>query len=164
MRRGLFILAMFIAMAVSGQDARAVEFGTRYKYQHLQNLTAKSPAGEALSLGYATQTHSFLLPYKTHSFLLPYKMTGYYALTVRGSGKDLYGIPRDVYHELSPEKIEQMQRAGTLPNPLPPYHHTIFEYMFAYVLWWCIPVTLLFIWMFTMLGIGSSARDGTRTA
>jgi hypothetical protein len=155
MRRALFILAMFIAMAVSGQDARAVEFGTRYKYQHLQNLTAKSPAGEALSLGYATQTHSFLLPYK---------MTGYYALTVRGSGKDLYGIPRDVYHELSPEKIEQMQRAGTLPNPLPPYHHTIFEYMFAYTLWWCIPVALLFIWVFTMLGIGTSTRDGTRAA
>jgi hypothetical protein len=155
MRRGLFILAMFIAMAMSGQDARAAEFGTRYKYQHLQNLTAKSPAGEALALGYASETHSFILPYK---------MTGYYALNVIGSGKNLNGRPVNVYHELSPEKIEQMQRAGTLPNPLPPYHHTIFDYIFAYTLWWCVPVALLFIWMFTMLGIGTPPYDQTRRA
>jgi hypothetical protein len=155
MRRGLFILSVFIVMAVSGQDARAAEFGTRSKYQHLQNLTEKSPNGEALALGYVSVTHSFILPYK---------MTGDYVLTVRGSGKDLNGRALDVYHELSREKIEQMQRAGTLPNPLPPYRHTIFEYIMGHVLWWCIPVTLLFIGMFSMLGIGSSTRDQTRRA
>ena len=155
MRRGLFILSVFIVMAVSGQDARAAEFGTRSKYQHLQDLAEKGPKGEALALGYVTVTHSFILPYK---------MTGEYALMVKRSGKDLNGRPLDVYHELSPEKIEQMQRTGALPNPLPPYRHTIFEYMFGYVLWWCIPVTLLFIAMFSMLGIGSSTRGETRSA
>jgi hypothetical protein len=64
MRRGLLILAVFILMAVSGQDAHAAEFGTRHPYQHLQDLTAKGPKGEALALGYETVTHSFILPYK----------------------------------------------------------------------------------------------------
>jgi len=159
MRRGLFILAVFILavftlMAVSAQDARAAKFGTRDSYQHLQDLTEKGPKGEALALGYVTTTHSFFLPYK---------MTGEYVLLVRGSGRDLFA-GRDIYHTLPQAKIEQMQRAGALPNPLPPARHTIFDYLGAYILWWCIPVTLLFIAFFSMLGIGSSTRDETRPA
>jgi hypothetical protein len=149
MLRGLFILSVFVVMAMSGQDACAAEFGTRTKYQHLQDLAAKSPKGEALALGYETVTHSFILPYK---------MTGEYVLNVKGSGTDINGRVINVYHELSPEKIEQMQRAGTLPNPLPSPRHTIFEYIFAYILWWCVPVTLLFIAIFSKLGIGTRDR------
>ena len=155
MRCGLFILAMFFAISVSGQDARAAEFGTRTKYQHLQELTAKSPQGEALALGYETVTHSFLAPYK---------MTGAYVLVVKGSTKGIDGRPIDVYHEMSAEKIEDMQRTGALPNPLPSPRHTIFEYIFAYTLWWFPPVALLFGWIFTMLGIGSSTRNQARAA
>jgi hypothetical protein len=154
MRRSLFILAAFILMAVSGQDAHAAKFGTKSSYQHLQDLNAKGPKGEAIALGYETTTHSFFLPYK---------MTGEYGLLVRGSGRDLFA-GRDIYHELSPEKIAQMQRAGALPNPLPRPRHTILDYVMAYVLWWCIPVTLLFIAFFSMLGIGTGARDETRSA
>src|SRR5215510_980462 len=106
MRRGLFILAVFILVAVSGQDAHAARFGTESKYQHLLDLGAKGPKGEALALGYVTTTHWFILSYK---------MTGYYALLVRGGGKDLRGRPVDVYDELPQAKIEQMQRAGALP-------------------------------------------------
>src|SRR3954466_9111553 len=116
MRHGLFILAVFILMAVSGQEAHAARFGTRDKLQHLQDLDAKGPKGEALSLGYVTTTHSFILPYK---------MTGDYALLVRGAGRDLSGRRIDIFDRLPQEKIEQMQRAGALPNPLPPYRHTI---------------------------------------
>jgi hypothetical protein len=154
MRRGLLILTVFILMAVSGRDAHAAEFGTRQRYQHLQNLNAKGPKGEALALGYETVTHSFILPYK---------MTGGYVLLVRGSGRDLFA-GRDIYHALSREKIEQMQRASALPNPLPPYRHTIFDYLFAYMLWWCIPATLVCIWFFSMLGLGSRVGDKTRSA
>jgi hypothetical protein len=154
MRRGLFTLAVFILMAVPGQDARAAEFGTRHHYQHLQDLNAKGPKGESLALGYETVTHSFILPYK---------MTGGYVLLVRGTGRDLFA-GRDVYHALPQEKIEQMQRAGALPNPLPPYRHTIFDYLFAYILWWCIPATFVFVWLFSVLGLGSSTRGETRSA
>ena len=155
MRRGLLILTVFILMAVSGRDAHAAEFGTRQRYQHLQNLNAKGPKGEALALGYETVTHSFLLPYK---------MTGGYVLLVKDSWRDLNGRVSSVYHGLSQEKIGEMQRAGTLPTPLPRARHTIFDYLFAYVLWWCIPVTFFFVWLFSMLGIGSGARDETRPA
>jgi hypothetical protein len=156
MRRGLFTIAIAVLVlaAVSGQDAHAAKFGTKTSYQHLQYLNAKGPKGEALALGYATSTHSFILPYK---------MTGRYVLLVRGSGKDLFA-GRDIYHDLPQEKIAQMQRTGALPNPLPPYRHTIFDYLMAYVLWWCIPVTLLFIGFFSMLGIGSGTRGEIRSA
>lgn len=140
-------------MAASGQDAHAAKFGTKTSYQHLQDLTAKGPKGEALALGYETATHYFFLPYK---------MTGEYVLLVRGSGKDLFA-GRDIYHELSPEKIAQMQRTGALPDPLPRPRHTIFDYLMGYVLWWCIPTTLAFIWLFSMLGIGSGTRPPTES-
>ena len=155
MRRGLFTLAVFILMAVSGQDAHAARFGTRDSYQQLQDLNEKGPKGEALSLGYVTTTHSFILPYK---------MTGDYVLLVRGAGRDLGGRPMNIFHTLPREKIEQMQRAGALPNPLPPYRHTIFDYLWAYILWWCIPVTIALVAFFQMLGIGSRTRGETRSA
>ena len=154
MRRGLFTLALFI-LALSGQDAHAARFGTRDSYQHLQDLDTRGPKGEALALGYVT---------KTHSFFLPYKMTGDYVLLHRGTARDPGGRPMNVYHALPQQQIAQMQRAGTLPNPLPPYRHTIFDYLFAYILWWCIPVTIAFIALFGMLGIGSRTRDATRSA
>jgi hypothetical protein len=153
MRQGLFILAVFILVALSGQDAHAARFGTRDSYQHLQDLNAKGPKGEVLALGYVTTTHSFILPYK---------MTGDYALTVRGGGRDLSGRPMNVYDTLPQEKIEQMQRAGALPNPLPAPRHSIVDYLMAYVLWWCIPVTFGFVMLFQMLGFGT--RDETRSA
>lgn len=153
MRCSLLILALFILTTLSGQDAHALEFGTRRSYQHLPDLSAKGPKGEALALGYETVTHSFLLPYK---------MTGGYVLLVKGSGRGLLA-GRDIYDALSQEKIEQMQRAGALPNPLPPYRHTIFEYLFAYILWWCFPAVVIFIWLFSALGIGSKARDVARS-
>ena len=155
MRQGLFILAVFVLMALSGQDAHAARFGTRDSYHHLQDLKEKGPKGEALALGYVTTTHSFILPYK---------ITGEYALTVRGGGRDLSGRPMNVYDTLSQEKIAQMQRAGALPNPLPAYQHSIVDYLMGYVLWWCIPVTIAFVMLFQMLGIGSRARDETRSA
>jgi hypothetical protein len=142
-------------MAVSGQDAHAARFGTRDSIQHLQDLNEKGPKGEALSLGYVTTTHSFVLPYK---------MSGDYVLVVRGGAKDPSGGARDIFHRLPQEKIAQLQRAGALPNPLPPYRHTIFDYLGAYILWWSIPVTLVFIGFFSMLGIGSRTRGETRSA
>jgi hypothetical protein len=80
MRRGLLIVAAFILMAMSGQDAHAAKFGTKTSYQHLQDLTAKGPKGEALALGYETATHSFFLPYKmTGEYVRrasPFQLTG----------------------------------------------------------------------------------------
>ena len=120
MRRGLFILAT-ILVAVSGQGAHAAKFGTKTSYQHLRDLTAKGPKGEALALGYETATHWFFLSYS---------MTGRYVLVVKGSGKDMFA-GRDIYHVARSikkayrfvhcEKVDyrsERQRGGGL-RPLP---------------------------------------------
>jgi hypothetical protein len=156
MRRSLLVLTVFTLMAGSGPDAQAaLKFGTKDSVQRLQDLAVKGPKGEALSLGYVTTRHSFMLPYR---------LTGAYVLIVRGASKDASGRVRDIFHRLPQEKIEQMQRAGALPNPLPPYRHTIFDYVMGYVLWWCIPVTIAFIALFAKLGFGSGRRGETRPA
>jgi hypothetical protein len=155
MRPGLYILAVFILMAVSAEDAHALRFGTRDSVQRLQDISVRGPNGEALSLGYVTTTHSFMLPYK---------MTGDYVLVVRGQAKDLNGRARDVFHRLTNEKIGQMQRAGVVPNPLPAYRHTIVDYLMGYLLWWVFPLVFVFIGFFSMLGIGSRTRGETRPA
>jgi hypothetical protein len=139
--RSLYILAALIFLATSGHEALAAQFGTRDSYQHLQDISERGPRGEPQSLGYVTTTHSFILPYK---------MTGSYVLVIRGSGRDLSGRPLNVSHTLSQERIEQMQRTGALPNPLPPYRHTIFDYLWAYILWWCIPLTFAVVMFFQM--------------
>ena len=151
MRRGLFILAVFILTTVSVQDAHAtLKFGTTDSVQDLQNLTAKGPNGEALSLGYVTTTHYFMLPYK---------LSGDYVLVVRSGGRG-----GSVFHRLPQDQIEQMQRAGALPNPFPAYRHTIFDYLGGYVLWWLFPATFAFMGILSMLGIGSSTRRESRPA
>ena len=140
---------------MSGEGAHAGKIGTKYKYQRLMELSAKGPNGEALALGYETATHSFGVPYN---------MTGAYVLVVRGGGRDANSRPIDVYDTLPEEKIAQMQRAGALPNPLPPYRITIVDYLGGYVLWWAFPLTFVFIWIFSKLGIGTPIRDGSRSA
>ena len=151
MRRSLFIVAVFILMAVSGRDAHAAKFGTQDSLQLLQELTTRGPQGEALALGYVTTTHFFFLPYN---------MTGDYVLIVAGGGRDLHGRAIDVYHRLPKEKIEEMQRAGELPNPLPPYRHTIVNYLWAYMLWWSIPMVFVVIGFFSR---GSGIHGETRS-
>ena len=141
---------------MSEQDAHAtLYFGTWDKVHHLQNLNEKGPKGEVLSLGYVTTTHSFMLPYK---------MTSDYVLVVKGGQRDLGGRLVNIFHRLPKEKIEQMQRTGVLPNPLPPYRHTIFHYLGAYLLWWSIPAVFALVAFFQMLGISSRRRAATRSA
>jgi hypothetical protein len=146
MRRGLFILAVFILMAMSSRDAHAVLlFGTKDKVEHLQDLNAKGPNGEALYLGYLVSTHSFMLPYS---------MSGDYVLVVRGA--------RDIFYKLPQEKIEQMQRTGALPNPLPVYRYTIGDYILGYTLW-LTPLVFVVLGFFSTSGRGSGTRSETRS-
>jgi hypothetical protein len=151
MRRGLFILATFIlVMAASGQDAHAWVFGTKDTVHHLQPLKEKGPNGEPLVLGFLTSTHAFLLPYSMSD-------GGYVIVVKSGSSNTFYRLPTD--------KIEQFQRSGALPTPLPVYRKTTIDYLGAYVLWWAIPGVLFCIWICSMLGIGSgSTRGETRPA
>lgn len=155
MRRGLFVVAALILLAMSGRDAQAAKFGTSTSFQHLQDLTARGPKGEALALGYVSTTHYFFLAYQ---------LTGDYVLVSKGTGRDLSGRPLNVYDTLPLDKIKQMQSAGTLPNPLPPYRIRFVDYLVGYVLWWSFPLVFALIALFSKLGIGRRTRDETRPA
>ena len=124
MRRGLLILAVFFAMAMSGQAAHAGMYGTQDKINHLQDIKTKGPNGEALYLGFLTSIHAFMLPYSTSD--------GGYVLGITGAS--------DKFYRLSKEKIEQMQRAGALPSPLPVFKRSAIDYVAGYLLW---PVLLI---------------------
>jgi hypothetical protein len=148
MRRGLFILAVFVLIAASGKDAHArLSFGTQDTINHLQDINAKGPNGEALYLGFLTSTHSFLLPYSMSD--------GGYVLGIKGVSDKFYKPPK--------EKIEQMQRAGVLPSRLPVYRRTTLDYIFGYALW---PALLIIAvaCFFQSRGQRSDAYGETRSA
>ena len=144
MRRSLLVLAAFFMMAVSGQDAHALRFGTRDKVHHLQNLKDKGPSGEAMSLGFLTTTHSFMLPYTMSD--------GGYVLIIRGK-----------YYRLSKERIEQLQRAGGLPNPLPVYRRSAGDYVTGYTLWF-VPAIFVVLGFFLTRKREAIAHGETRPA
>jgi hypothetical protein len=147
MRRGLFILALFVVMAMSGKDAHArFSFGTDDTIHHLQDLKVEGKDGEALYLGFLTSTHSFLLPY---------------SMSDRGHVLGVKGA-RDKYYKLPKEMLETMQLAGLLPKQLPAYKRPKSDYLFGYALW---PVLLLGIgWgLFQARGRSSGAYE-TRSA
>ena len=111
---------MFLFLAVSGQHAHAGwMFGTQDRINRLQDIKMKGPKGEDLYLGYLTSIHAFMLPYSTSD--------GGYVFGVRGVS--------DKYYKLPKEKIESMQRAGVLPNPLPVYRRGAIDYVAGYLLW-----------------------------
>jgi hypothetical protein len=125
MRRAVLILAVLILAALSGKDAHAkLFFGTQDKINHLQDLTVKGPNDEALFLGFLTSTHSFMLPYSMSD--------GGYVLGIKGTSDKFFKLPK--------ERIEMMQRAKLLPNPLPVYQRSSGDYLIGYLLW---PVLLL---------------------
>ena len=125
MRRGVFILALLILMAASGRDAHAkLFFGTQDKINYLQDISVKGPQGEALFLGFLTSTHNFMLPYSMSD--------GGHVLGIKGVSDKFYKLPK--------ERIEQLQRAGVLPNPLPVYQRSKGDYLVGYLLW---PVLLI---------------------
>jgi hypothetical protein len=121
MRRGLLILAAFLLIALSGRDAHAglLMFGTQERVNHLQDINMKGPKGEALYLGFLTSMHAFMLPYSVSD--------GGYVLGIKGVSGEYYQLPQ--------EKIEPMQRAGVLPNPLPVYRRTAFDKVVGHILW-----------------------------
>ncbi len=148
MRRGLFILVLFVLVAVSGKDAHAkLFFGTQDTVHHLQDISVKGPNGEDLYLGFLTSRHSFMLPYSMSD--------GGHVFGIRGVSDKFYRLPN--------EKIEQMQRAGLLPKRLPVYRRTTFDYIIGYALW---PALLIIgiACFFQSRGRSSGAYGETRSA
>ena len=92
-------------------------------------MPLKGAENEALYLGYMTRTRNFLLGYSVED--------AGYVLGVKGESKKFYHMPMG-------DDLARFQKAGTLPDPLPPYRLGFFDYLVGYSLWWGLALVALF--------------------
>jgi hypothetical protein len=131
MHRRLMLVAAVLCflLPVRGADA-AVRFGADETIHFIEDVKLKGANQEALYLGYRTKIQFFLAGL--------YLTDEGYVLGVKGDSKRYYDMPTG-------EKLAQFQKSGLLPDPLPPYSLSFWDYLFGYSLWWVIAFTI--IWM-----------------
>ena len=137
-----FILALLVFPAERAQAQ--YRFGTDEEIHFIEDVPLKGAENEALYLGYMTRTHNFILGYSVED--------AGYVLGVKGESKKFYHMPKG-------DDLARFQKAGTLPDPLPPYRLGFFDYVVGYSLWWALALVAVF-W-----GIGSwRKRKGPEAA
>ncbi|HMO27745.1 hypothetical protein [Enterovirga sp.] len=123
-------LFAFLALLVSG-PAHAYRFGTDETIHKIEDVKLKGAKDEDLFLGYMTRIRYFLAG-------LYVEDVGY-VLGVEGDSKRFYHMPEG-------EELKSFQRSGYLPDPLPPYKLSIFDYIIGYSLWWALAIGAFFVW------------------
>jgi len=118
-RYGLVLLAL-LALAVPFQAQAAYKFGTDETIDRIEDVKLKGEDDEALFLGHMVRTHWFLAGL--------YVEDAGYVLGVQGDSKRFYRVPEG-------EELKRFQREGFLPDPLPAYSLSFFDYLFGYSLW-----------------------------
>jgi hypothetical protein len=101
-------------------------FGTQEQITAIQDVPLKGPQGESLCLAYKTSTKFFL--------------AGIY---LRDDGYVLKVVDNDKYIPLAEPRLSELQAAGQLPRPLPPYSISPWEYFQGYSLWFCLAVCVV---------------------
>jgi hypothetical protein len=130
MRRVFLLLSAFAMLVLPmGAAEAAWQFGAQEDIHCLQDVTLKGAKDEALCLGYMTKTQYFLAGL--------YVVDEGYVLGVKGETGRYYHMPTG-------EDLDRFQRAGTLPNPLPPYKLSFWDYLIGYSLWWALALVALF--------------------
>lgn len=138
-------LLAFLAFLVSG-PAHAYRFGTDETIHKIEDVKLKGAKDEALFLGYMTRIRYFLAG-------LYVEDVGY-VLGVEDDSKRFYHIPEG-------EELKSFQRSGYLPDPLPPYKISIFDYIIGYSLWWALALGALFVWLGNRRKRAAAAATGT---
>lgn len=113
------LLAVLALLAAAPAQA-AYKFGTDETINKIEDVKLKGKDDEALFLGYMARTHWFLAG-------LYVEDVGY-VLGVEGQSKRFYQMPQG-------EELKRFQRDGFLPDPLPKYSLSFFDYLFGYSLW-----------------------------
>ncbi len=132
MRRGLLLIAVLALFLIPTRQAQAYRFGTDQDIHFIQDVKLKGAQEEALYLGHLVET--FFV------FAGVYVSDKGYVLGVKGDSKKYYDMPTG-------EKLARFQRAGLLPDPLPPYSLNFFDYAFGYSIWWLIPIVIVWaVW------------------
>jgi hypothetical protein len=130
MRRTLFLAFMLALLLLPPDRAQAqYRFGTDEEIHFIEDVPLKGANDEALYLGYMTRTRNFLLG-------LTVEDAGY-VLGVKGESKRFYHMPQG-------DDLARFQKAGTLPDPLPPYRLGVFDYIAGYSLWWGLALVAVF--------------------
>jgi hypothetical protein len=130
MLRTLIFAFAFAILLLPAERAQAqYRFGTDEEIHFIQDVPLKGAENEALYLGYMTRTRNFLLGYSVED--------AGYALGVKGESKKFYHMPKG-------DDLARFQKAGTLPDPLPPYKLGFFEYVVGYSLWWGLALVAVF--------------------
>lgn len=131
-RLACWFAAAFCIMTAFAAPAHAVKcrFGTEDHITHLRDTNLTSSDGNALYLGYRF-TYRYLC--------LPYAMIDEgYVLGVKDQQR---------YHPLTATEIAGLQQQGSLPSPLPPNQHGVFDYVFGFFLWFVGLAVALWIWI-----------------
>jgi hypothetical protein len=130
MRRTLLLAFMLALLLLPAERAQAqYRFGTDEEIHFIQDVPLKGAENEELYLGYMTRTRNFLLGYSVED--------AGYVLGVKGGSKKFYHMPQG-------DDLARFQKAGTLPDPLPPYRLGFFDYVAGYSLWWGLGLVALF--------------------
>jgi hypothetical protein len=140
--RGLaLIFATLCLLLQSTPDARAWRFGSEDRVRVLQDVNVRGQNGESLYLGYKMTVQNVMLG-------IYIKRDGY-VLGIKGDSKHYYHLP-------SAQEVERLQRAGLLPNPLPPYRMDFADYLYGFLMW---PVALLLTVVSIFLNAAKRARE-----
>ena len=114
-----FVLALFL-LAFAGEARAWTPFGTVEHVSPIQDVGLTTPDGEPLYLGYKTSTVYFLGGVFVHN--------DGYVLGLKSVSKRYVDMP-------PPDLLASFQKQGKLPDPLPPYHVGVDEYLAGFSLW-----------------------------
>ncbi len=125
-------LFLILLASLLGTAAHAATFGTQESVHQLVEVGLKGPRGEVLYLAYKTTTKHFLAGYSVQD--------DGYVLGVKGEYKKYYPMPPI-------QDVTALQQLGQLPAPLPTYSLSLENYIWGYLLWIIIPITVLVVWI-----------------
>lgn len=118
--RGIGIVLALLFTVFAGEAWAWTPYGTVERVTRIADVALTTPDGEPLFLGYKTSTVYFIG-----------------GVLVRDDGYVL-GLQREPRHyvDLPPrELVASFQKQGKLPDPLPPYHLGLFDYLKGFSLW-----------------------------
>jgi uncharacterized protein len=131
MRSRIFsvLLVAILCFSASAAAHAKVMFGKDQTIHFLQDVKVTGQNQEPLYLGYTTTIQFFLAGL--------YVQDDGYVLGVKGDSKKFYPMPAG-------DELKSFQQRGLLPDPLPPYSLSFFDYLFGYSLW--IVVAVIVLW------------------
>jgi hypothetical protein len=95
-------------------------FGKEESIREIEDIPLQGPGGEDLYLAYKTSSYFF--------------GAGVY-LTDDGYVLGIRGVSDKYFPLAGQDQIAEMQAIGQLPNPMPQYSVSLFDYVFGYSLW-----------------------------